>query len=144
MKNFEFWLKFHWSLFLTRVRWVKLFPSTGIILQFSNVSLCLEAWRHQAITRTNTSLSFARFYGIHLRAISQQVPELLFKTMHLKIIHGITATSTNGQWVKTILSLLHAQCFGGHIKMYLHILNIAMAQVLEILHCGRQRSVYLR
>ena len=36
------------------------------------------AWQHQAITWTNVDFLVMRFNGIHLRAIWQQVPELLF------------------------------------------------------------------
>ena len=53
-----------------------------------NDAICWHraAREHQAVTWTNVDLSLVRFCGIHLRAISQQVPELLFCTMSLKII----------------------------------------------------------
>ena len=35
----------------------------------------LVAWRHQAITRTNVDLSSIRHSRIHLRAISQEIPQ---------------------------------------------------------------------
>ena len=56
-------------------------------------------WRHQATTWTNVGFSLESFRGIHLRAISQPVPNLLFYIMSLKIIFKITATSPSGQRV---------------------------------------------
>ena len=48
--------------------------------------LWFVAWWHQAITWTIVNFSLMRFCGICPRAISQQVPKLLFCTMTLKII----------------------------------------------------------
>ena len=45
----------------------------------------LVAWRHQAITWTNVDFSLVRFLVIHLRAVSQWVPKLLFCIMSLCI-----------------------------------------------------------
>ena len=45
----------------------------------------LAAWQHQAITRTNVQLLWVRFCGIHLKAISQWLPELLFSKTNKKI-----------------------------------------------------------
>ena len=36
-------------------------------------------WRHQATTRTNVALSSVRCYGIHQRAISQEIFENEFE-----------------------------------------------------------------
>ena len=51
---------------------------------------CLRQWLvarwHQVITRANADFSFMTSCGIHLRAISQQVPKLLFWIASLKII----------------------------------------------------------
>ena len=50
------------------------------------VMACFGAVRHQAITWTYVDFSSVRFCGIHLRAISQLVPEPLFCIMSLNII----------------------------------------------------------
>ena len=44
------------------------------------------AWRHHAITWTNVDSSLVIFCGIHLRAISEWVPMLLFRIMSLQAI----------------------------------------------------------
>ena len=49
------------------------------------------------ITWTNVDFSLMRFCGIRLRAISQQIPKLLFCIISLKI--KITATFPKDQWV---------------------------------------------
>ena len=48
----------------------------------------LVAWRHQAITWTNVDLSSVRFSGIHLRAISQEIPQPSITKIHLKITYS--------------------------------------------------------
>ena len=45
-----------------------------------------DAWWHQAITWTNVDFSLLRFYGIDIRAISQQMPKLLFCIISVKIL----------------------------------------------------------
>ena len=47
----------------------------------------LVAWRHQAITWTNIDLSSVRSSGIHLRAISREMPQPPFTTFSLKITY---------------------------------------------------------
>ena len=52
-----------------------LWPSDAIWRHRSGSTLAQVTacyWRHQAITRTNLDLSSKLFYGIHLRAISQE------------------------------------------------------------------------
>ena len=56
----------------------------------------LVALWHQAIICTYAEFSWARFFGIHLRAISPRVHKLIFCIIRLKI----TITSPRGQWVK--------------------------------------------
>ena len=46
----------------------------------------LVVWQHQTIIWTNDGFSWVRFCDIHLRAISQQVPKVLFCIMSLKIL----------------------------------------------------------
>ena len=46
----------------------------------------LFAWGHQTIIWNNIDFSLAKFRAIHQRAISQQVPKLLFCIMSLKFI----------------------------------------------------------
>ena len=43
-------------------------------------------WWHQAITWTNVDFSLVRFCGIYLKAISQQVSNIQFCVLNLKII----------------------------------------------------------
>ena len=57
----------------------------GILTPCGNIDLgqhwlryLLAAWCRQAITWTNADFSLVRFCGIHLSAILQQVPKLLF------------------------------------------------------------------
>ena len=45
------------------------------------------AWWHQAITWTNVNLSSVRSSGIHLRAISWEIPQPLFTKVGLKITY---------------------------------------------------------
>ena len=93
-------------------------PQIYIILRhrsrstLAHVMAC--AWWQQVITWTNLYFSLVRFCGIHLGAISQWVPKLLFSLMHLQIhtfilsFFKITATSPRYQWVKLISFLLYA------------------------------------
>ena len=79
----------------------------------------LDAWWHQAITWTNADFSSVRFCDIHLRAISQQGPELLFGTMSLLYFYPfytfeITTSSPRGQWVDFFL--FHTEQFQWHKK----------------------------
>ena len=46
----------------------------------------LGAWRHQDITWTTGDFSLVRIYDIHITAISQRVPTILFCIMSSKII----------------------------------------------------------
>ena len=64
----------------------------GLVTPFGDIDLgqhwlrqWLGAWRHQAITWTNVALSSVRFSGIHLRAISSEIPQLPFTKVSLKI-----------------------------------------------------------
>ena len=45
----------------------------------------LDAWRHQAITGTNVDWSHVKSYDIHIRAISQQMPQTSISKIYLKI-----------------------------------------------------------
>ena len=45
----------------------------------------LVAWRHQAITWTNVDLSSVRSCGIHVRTISQEIPQPSITKISLKI-----------------------------------------------------------
>ena len=47
----------------------------------------LVAWRHQANTWTNVDLSSVRSSGIHLRAISLEIPQAPFTKVSLKITY---------------------------------------------------------
>ena len=57
----------------------------------SSLPVCLRlwlvAWWHHAITWTNVDLSSVRSSGIHLRAISQEIPQPLFTKVSLKIAY---------------------------------------------------------
>ena len=73
---YEIHLKTHW----------------GLVMLFGDIDLgqhwfrqWLVAWRHQAITWTNVDLSSGRFCGIHLRAISWEIPQPSFTEFSLKI-----------------------------------------------------------
>ena len=60
----------------------------------------LVAWRHQAIAWTNVEFPFC---GIHLRAISQQVPKILYCIMSLKIrLLELNAKFPRSQRVKAL------------------------------------------
>ena len=48
---------------------------------------CNVAWRHQAITWTNVDLLSVRSSGIHLKAISQEIPQPPFTKVSLKITY---------------------------------------------------------
>ena len=54
-------------------------------------------WRHRAITWTSVDVSLVWFRRIHLRAISQHSPIILYNENYT---FEITATSVKGQWVK--------------------------------------------
>ena len=62
------------------------------------------AWRHQAITRTNADWSSVKSSDIHIRAISQEMPQPSITKIHLKIISKILFQFPRGQWVKKIKS----------------------------------------
>ena len=47
----------------------------------------LGDWWHQAITWTNVHFLLVRFYGIYLRAISQEIPQSSISKISLKIIY---------------------------------------------------------
>ena len=47
----------------------------------------LVAWQHQAITWTNVDWSSVKFSDIHIRAISQEVPQPSVTKIHLKITY---------------------------------------------------------
>ena len=49
------------------------------------VQVCLVTWRHQAITWTTVNFSSVRFSNIHLRTISQDIPEPSITEISLKI-----------------------------------------------------------
>ena len=68
------------------------FKSWFIVMLYGNVHLSqhwlrwwLDGRRHQANNWRNVDFSLMRFWGIHLAAVSQRVPMLLFCIMHLKI-----------------------------------------------------------
>ena len=48
---------------------------------------CLHAWRHQAITWTNVDWSSAKSNDIHIRAISQEMPQPPITEIRLKITY---------------------------------------------------------
>ena len=88
-------------------------PSNAMVLPYDDIYLSqhglrlgLVAWQHHAITWTYVDLSLMRFSGIHLRAISQQVPKPLLCKITM-IIHDyeITATSPRGQLFNNQLHL---------------------------------------
>ena len=49
--------------------------------------LWLVAWRHQAITWTNVDWSSVKSSDIHIRAISQEMPQSSISKIHLKITY---------------------------------------------------------
>ena len=64
----------------------------GLVTPYGHVDLgqhwfryWLVAWRHQAITWTNVDLSSVRSCGIHVRAISQEIPQPSITKISLKI-----------------------------------------------------------
>ena len=66
----------------------------GLVMPFGDRDLgqhwlrqWLVTWRHQAITWTNIDLSSVRCSGIHLRAISSEIPQPPFTKVSLKITH---------------------------------------------------------
>ena len=64
-----------------------LIPSDAIWQHRSKSALAqvwLVAWRHQAITRTNVDLSSVRFCGVHVRTISQEIPQPSITKISLK------------------------------------------------------------
>ena len=70
-------------------------PSNAMVLPYDDIYLSqhglrlgLVAWQHHANTWTNVDLSLMRFSGIHLRAISQQVPKLLLSKITMIIYVG--------------------------------------------------------
>ena len=77
----------------------------GLVTPYDHIDLAqhwfrkwLVAWRHQAITWTNGDSSLVCFCGIHPRAISQQVPKLLFLTICVNIINSKLQPQVWGKW----------------------------------------------
>ena len=101
-----------WNNFrMTRVN-VKL-THCGLVTPYGDIDLgqhwlrkWLVAWRHQAINWTNVGWSSVKSSDIHVRAISQEMPQPSITKTHLKIIYKISFKFPRGQWVK----LLADQC----------------------------------
>ena len=75
----------------------------GLVTPYGDIDLgqWLGAIRHQAIIWANVDLSSKMFYGIHLRAISQEVPtkSIHSKCFQITLFFIITTTTPRGQWV---------------------------------------------
>ena len=72
----------------------KILTHRGLVTPFADIYLSqhwlrqwLVAWRHQAITWTNVDLSSVRSSGIHLRAISWEMPQPPFTKVSLKMTY---------------------------------------------------------
>ena len=86
---FEIWqqMKFVWSYFS-----VIMLTHCGLVTPYGDRDLgqhwlrqWLVAWLHQAITWTNVDLSSVRSSGVHLRPISQEIPQPSVTEISLKI-----------------------------------------------------------
>ena len=73
------------TLFLTH--WGLVAPFSDIDLGQHWLRLWLVAWRHQAITWTNVDLSSVRSSGIHLMAVSWEIPQPPFTEVSLKMTY---------------------------------------------------------
>ena len=77
----------------------------GLVTPYSDIDLghnwlrqWLAAWQHQAITWTNVDSLLVRMFSFHLKAITQQVHNLLYNAMNFKnYTFKIMATSPKGQ-----------------------------------------------
>ena len=101
------------TMVLTKVAWdvpvsasVLMWPSDAIGWQRSGSTLAQVmafAWRHQAITWTNVDWSSAKSSDIHIRAISQEMPQPSITKIHLKITYMGQVTKL---WLSCYLVLL--------------------------------------
>ena len=71
---------------------VKALTHWGLVTPFGDIDLgqhwlmqWLVAWRHQAITWTNVDWSSVKSTDIHIRAISQEMPQPPITKIYLKI-----------------------------------------------------------
>ena len=82
-----------------------LWPSDTLWRQRSGSTLAqvmVVAWRHQAITWTNVDWSSVKSSDIHIRTISQEMPEPSITKVRLKITLKILFRFPRGQWVNTM------------------------------------------
>ena len=63
----------------------------------------LVAWRHQAITWNNVEWSPVKSSDVHIRAISQEMPQPSITKICLKITSKISFKFPRDQWVNVIL-----------------------------------------
>ena len=66
----------------------------GLVTPYGDIDLCqhwlrwrLDAWRHQAITWTNIDWPPVKSNDIHIKAISQEMPQSSITKICLKIIY---------------------------------------------------------
>ena len=60
----------------------------------------LVAWRHQAITWTNVDFSSIKSCGVHVRTISQEIPQPSITKISLKITSLKCIKFLGSQWAK--------------------------------------------
>ena len=157
---------------VTQLRWVNsLWPSDTICRHRSGstlVQVMACSWRHQATTWTNVDLLLVRSSDNHPRAISGEKPQPSLSKISLRITFLKSHSSFPGgnelmlsmviAWMEaTVDSMQHTVCHSTSHKLwtwygialfvwehlpFLSYLRTEMAQVIKILPCGRQGSVY--
>ena len=85
----------------------------GLVTPFGDIDLgqhwlreWLVTWRHQDITWSNVDLSSVRPSGIHLRAISQEIPQPPFTNISLKITNLKLNWNLQGPMIDTGCALV--------------------------------------